>query len=297
MKCKICGCEDVKIIYHGPIKTGLLDGYTKKAWDVYQCQECKVIWNLAQTEETSEFYESEEYRKRIEGNSYISTYYEKHDKEVLDKLEMTGTDLFRERTVADIGCAGGSFLDFVSGAAKEIVAIEPSRTYQKALKEKGYHAYQYASEALKEWRGKCDVVTSFDVIEHVEDPASFAKEVFELLKDGGKAIIGTPTDYPILREMLGNLFDKFIFQVQHPWVLSKESLEKIFYAAGFHNIKIEIKQKYGLGNLLAWLHEEKPRGDIKFDFISDTLDAAYKKEMGKMGGEYLIVYATKGKTE
>lgn len=293
MKCKICGCEEIKIIYRGPIKTGLLDGYTEKEYDVYQCEQCKVIWNLAQEEETSEFYESEEYRKRIEGNSYISTYYEKHDKEVLDKLKMTGTEIFRNSIVADIGCAGGSFLDFVSGVARQIVAIEPSRTYQKVLKEKGYYAYQYASEALKKWDNKCDVVTSFDVIEHVDSPTNFAKEVYELLRTGGLAVIGTPTDYAVLRKMLGNKFDKFIFQVQHPWVLSEESLSLIFKEAGFNDIRIEKKQKYGLGNLLAWLHEEKPRGDIKFDFISDTLDAAYKKEMGRLGGEYLIIYATK----
>lgn len=294
MQCKICGSENIKIIYNGPIKTGLLDGYTSRDYEVYQCADCNVIWNDAQMEETSEFYESEEYRKRIEGNSEIQTYYDKHDKEVLDKLQMTGTEIFRNRVVADIGCAGGSFLDYVSGAATDIVAVEPSRTYQAELSKKGYHAYQYASEAAKDWNNKVDVVTSFDVIEHVDSPQEFMNDVYSLLKEGGKTIIGTPTDYPVLRKLLGAEFDKFIFQVQHPWVLSKNSLELIFERAGFKNVQVKIKQKYGLGNLIAWCNEGRPRGDIKFDFISDSVDEAYKSEMARFDrGEYLIVYATK----
>lgn len=293
MKCRICGCEETEVIYHGPIKTGLLDGYTAEDYDVYQCRKCKVIWNLAGHEKIREFYEDGEYRKRIDGNPEIDIYYRKYDREVLDKLELTGTDLFRNQVVADIGCGGGSFLDFVSGAAKEIVTIEPAKIYRKELQKK-YHAYPYAADAMESWQERCDIVTSFDVVEHAEDPREFIQDIFQLLKPGGKAVVGTPTDYPVLRRMLGDVFNKFVFQVQHPWILSKPSLQIMFEEAGFSDIRIETKQKYGLGNLLAWLKEGKPRGDVKFDFISDTLDAAYKKEMGHLAGEYLTVYAEKG---
>lgn len=292
-KCKICGCGNADIIYHGPIKTGLLSGYTDKDYPVYQCKSCKTIWNHAQEELDAEFYESTEYRNRIEGNSEIETYYDKHDKEVLDKLNMTGTDIFRGKNVADIGCGGGSFLDFVSHVAKKIIAIEPSRSYSEYLKEKGYYAYQYAADAINDWEDNIDVVTSFDVIEHVSDPQKFANDMYQLCAKGGKIICGTPTDYPVLRKMLGESFDKFIFQVQHPWILSKESMKLIFENAGFKNIEVRTKQKYGLGNLVAWLSEGKPRGDIKYDFISETVDSVYKTEMGQLNPEYIVVYAEK----
>ena len=51
MRCKLCGSENVKVIYNGEIKTGLLDGYTKEKWPVNQCQMCKAIWNEAQNKE------------------------------------------------------------------------------------------------------------------------------------------------------------------------------------------------------------------------------------------------------
>lgn len=291
-KCAICGNAG-EIIYDGPIKYGLLEGYTSENHKVFQCKVCKTIWNHAQEKYSSEFYESEEYRTRIEGNSQIETYYYRHDREVLDKLNITGTDIFRNKTIADIGCGGGSFLDFANTVARTIVAIEPSRTYRTELEGKGYHTFSYATEAILEWKGKCDVVTSFDVIEHVKSPEAFAKDMFDLCAEGGQVICGTPTDYPVLRELLGDRYNKFIFQIQHPWILSEKSLLLLFERAGFRSIKIEKIQKYGLGNLIAWLNEGKPRGDIKYDFISDAMNEAYKAEMARQNPEYLVVKALK----
>jgi len=295
MKCSICGCEDVKVIYTGELKTGLLSGWTDKEYNVFQCERCKTEWNEAYKDyDIGDYYESAEYRTRIENDISTEAYCEKYDKDVLDKLSMTGTGIFRNHVVADIGCGGGSFIDFIKGVASQTVAIEPSEIYRGGVKKKGHAAYAYASEACKDYEGKVDVVTSFDVIEHVESPQAFLDDAFRLCSKGGHVIIGTPTDYPILRKMLGATFDKFIFQVQHPWVLTDEAMIIMAEKAGFKNIWIKYKQKYGLGNLLSWLLDSTPRGDIKYDFIDDSINEAYKKSMSRKDVcEYIILYADK----
>lgn len=184
MECKLCGGSKVQIIYHGRLKTDLLSGHTKKDYDVWQCGECGTIWNEAYKEEQSDFYESDEYRNRIDGEANPELFYSKYDVLTLEKLSITGTGIFRNKIVADVGCGAGSFLDFVSGVAKEIVAIEPSETFRNALAGKGYHAFRYANEAY-DYFGKCDVVTSFDVIEHVENPRIFVKDMYSLCACGG----------------------------------------------------------------------------------------------------------------
>lgn len=295
MKCSICSSENVRIIYHGELKTGLLKDWTEKEYDVHQCQNCKTIWNEAYRDlNIEDYYESSEYRTRIETDTSIEAYCNKYDKDVLDKLMMTGTDIFRGKFVADIGCGGGSFLDFIKGVAAQTIAIEPSAIYREGLKEKGHKAYTYASEAKEEFSNRIDVITSFDVIEHVESPEKFLKDAYNLCSEGGNVIIGTPTDYPVLRQMLGRTFDRFIFQVQHPWVLSDKAMEIMAERVGFKNIRIEYKQKYGLGNLLSWLLDNTPRGDINYEFIDKGVDAAYRKSMSKADVcEYIILYATK----
>ena len=185
-------------------------------------------------------------------------------------------------------------IDFIRGSAKEVVGIEPSAIYQKGFRTKGIPVYSYANEA-QAYQGKADIVVSWDVIEHVEDPLSFLKDISLLLKPGGKLIVGTPTEYPVLRLLLGEVFDRFIFQANHPWIFSEQSLVYMSKKIGIlDNIYVCQKFRYGIGNTFSWLKEQKPLGDVQYDFISETLNEVWKKEMLKKGmGEYLILTAEK----
>jgi hypothetical protein len=111
-----------------------------------------------------------------------------------------------------------------------------------------------------------------------------------LLAPGGIAYIGTPTDYPVLRELLGTEFDAFVFSVQHPWVFSRASFEFMARKCGFSEYHVKFYQRFGLGNLIAWLQTREPKGDAVYDFVSPTLDAHYKSEMSKeQTAEYLVL--------
>ena len=85
MQCKICGSEKIKIIYNGLIRDGGLGNYTKNPVPMYQCNECSVIWH-EKTLDTKTYYESQEYRKQLEGSSEEQDFYRLHDKESLDKF-------------------------------------------------------------------------------------------------------------------------------------------------------------------------------------------------------------------
>jgi len=294
MKCPICQHNDIETIYEDYIRDGAAGNLTNNKYIMYQCKECLVIWHDIKENNIDKFYESSEYRMRMENNADFEFYSEHHDTEVLEKLEYTGTGLFRNRVVADIGCGGGSFLDFLSGVASEIIAIEPSEIYQKGLSKKGYKVYSYAKLALNNYKNKIDIVTSFDVIEHVENPLLFMQEIYGLLGDGGCAIIGTPSDAPIMRKLLGKVYEKFLFNYQHPWVFSQKNFELICYKAGFKHVKIEQKQRYGISNFITWLNEKQPKGHVEFDFISETMDNTWKRELESMCvADYLVVYLQK----
>lgn len=186
MKCKICGSENIDIIYNDLIRDGGLGQYTKKPIKIFQCKNCDVIWHDNEIADVKEYYETEEYRNELEGSSEEEKFYELHDKETLDKLNYTGTTIFRNKVVADIGCGCGAFLDYISGVAREVVAVEPSLKYRNIMSRKGFSTYSYADEAKKLYANKIDVITSFDVIEHVQSPESFIKDVYDLLTVGGR---------------------------------------------------------------------------------------------------------------
>ena len=295
MKCKICGSENTDIIYNDLIRDGGLGQYTKKPIKIFQCKNCDVIWHDNEIADVKEYYETEEYRNELEGSSEEEKFYELHDKETLDKLNYTGTTIFRNKVVADIGCGCGAFLDYISGVAREVVAVEPSLKYRNIMSRKGFSTYSYADEAKKLYANKIDVITSFDVIEHVQSPESFIKDVYDLLTAGGKAIIGTPTDAPVMRSLLGKDYEKkLLFSTQHLWILSEKNLRIISEKCGFKNIDIKYYQRYGIDNMLGWLKNKEPKSEIKQKFITETLNNVWKAQLVDNGlADYIVLYLEK----
>lgn len=295
MKCKLCSSAHIKIIYHGKIRNGGIGQYTQQDVPIYQCEDCGVIWHEKEDKNIGQYYESTQYRDSLEGSSDIEEFYRLHDKESMAKFTYTGTELFRHKTVTDIGCGGGAFLDCLSGIAGEIVAVEPSAYYRNIMTQKGYHTYPYAAEAAKDWKEKIDVAVSFDVIEHVEEPIQFLEDIRLLLCENGEAVIGTPTDAPVMRQMLGNIYEqRLLFSTQHLWIFSEKNLKMMAEEAGFKQMEVRYFQRYGLSNFIGWMKEQRACGEPDYSFISETMDAVWKSELSRQGlSDYIVLYLKK----
>lgn len=296
MKCKICKSNRIEITYKGCIRNGGVGNYTEAPVIMWKCEDCGVIWHDSVIDNAKEFYESEEYRNSVNGSSDAELFYELYDKNSLEKFSYTGTDIFRNKKVADIGCGPGAFLDFLRGVADTVIAVEPSLTYRTVMEKKGYqYLYAYADEAKNDWKGRVDIITSFDVIEHVENPKEFLADIFELLSEKGMAVIGTPTEAPVMRRLLGNDYEKqVLFSTQHIWSFSGGALKIMAGEAGFSEISVRYEQRYGLENLLGWLKTKKPCSDIEDSVITKTLDMVYKTECKANGlADYVVLYAYK----
>ncbi len=289
MKCKLCGAKSIGITYKGVIRDGQFGNFTRQEIEIYQCNECGVMWH-ERVEEGTDFYESEKYRVKVEGTSDVGHFYMIHDRESLDKFKITGTELFRNKVVADIGCAGGAFLDYINAVSKHVIAIEPSNIYRKVMLQKGYECFAYASHANEKWGGKINVIVSFDVIEHVDNPIEFIKEAYELLSDDGTVYIGTPTDAPVMRKLMGKEYDSFVFTTQHPWIFNSMSLEYMTKKCGIEKYSIYFYQRYGLGNCLNWLMNKRPGKQVSFDFISKGMDELWKSELERQElADYIVL--------
>lgn len=220
--------------------------------------------------------------------------YLRYGDRVLECMNYTGTECVYGKRVLDFGCAEGMYLDAIKGIAKETIGVELNRKMQGSLRMRGHKVYASLGECLEHEAESVDVVVSFDVIEHVEDPQKVLSQLHGLLDEDGRLIMGTPTDSPVLRELVGREFEKFLFHMGHLWVFSEDSLKLCLERAGFKMIEIKNVYKYSLGNVLGWLQERRPVGNKKYDFITDTLNEVWKHEMEKLGtGDYLVAYARK----
>lgn len=97
--------------------------------------------------------------------------------------------------VLDIGCGGGLFLSEMKKAGAECLGIELSDT--RAFYAKTKHALEIIKRPIEDeywtaYHGSFDVVTLWDVIEHVNYPLATLKSAAAMLKSGGILLIDTP---------------------------------------------------------------------------------------------------------
>jgi 2-polyprenyl-6-hydroxyphenyl methylase / 3-demethylubiquinone-9 3-methyltransferase len=100
-----------------------------------------------------------------------------------------------DKQVLDIGCGGGIMTEMLArsgakatGIDAETAMIDIAKAHQGELKI-NYQAAKLADFAKT--KKTFDVITAYEVIEHVSDPAAFLEQCDQLLKPGGQIWLST----------------------------------------------------------------------------------------------------------
>lgn len=271
-QCEICSLGVKLPIYEGPIRLGQLGHYSDKSYRVSQCGQC----NVASLDYEHLNYETDNYRKSVDGESSAGSFYKQHDKEQLEYLRMLGTELPRDATVCDVGCGGGSFLDYMSGVASKTIGVEPGEFFHSSLLSRGHEVYPYMENCIERYADTVDLVVSFNVIEHVKNPLNFLRDMYRLLRPGGTLLLCTPNLDNWLINFAPDKFSKFFYRRVHPWYFCKKSLENMCNLCDITDYSVKYSQRYGLANALTWIREGRGSGNDATHFLSG-LDGSYKQ--------------------
>lgn len=142
--------------------------------------------------------------------------------------------------VVDAGAGSGVFLTELLAAAPsaQVVAVEPGEDLAEQARARGLRVVEKPVELCDELGGEADVVTSFEVIEHVHDPLEFVRAVARLAKPGGLILVtglnGDGFDVQVLWSEA-----KAVSPPHHLNFLSVEGLESLFRRAGLSEIEVE----------------------------------------------------------
>jgi SAM-dependent methyltransferase len=115
------------------------------------------------------------------------------------------------RRVLDIGCGGGLFLAKMQAAGADVLGVELSDTRAHYAKTKyGFEVVKRTieDEYWKSFHGTFDVVTLWDVIEHVNFPLATLSAAAKMLKSGGILLIDTPC-----RDAFYHRFGEFTYKI------------------------------------------------------------------------------------
>ena len=284
MKCISCNSDEYQIVYNGPIRSGSYGKLTSKNFKVIECKKC----SLTRLEEFPEIhYENDEYRLDYNDTSDIGDYFNNHDYEQTPRINKIGIDKFRDKVVLDFGCGGGSFLDSIKGIAKKTIAIEPFVGYHESLKSRGHEVYSDVKDCSS-LNSTIDIVISFGVIEHINEPLDYLTNAYDLLKLNGKMFIETDNLDDILVKLGFKEFEPFYYRTVHSYYFNAKSLKELAQKAGFNEIIVGHRHGFGISNTIKWLNARKPGALNKLEFITPEIDCALVKMLENTGMAELL---------
>lgn len=228
--CSICGSKSIR-----KIRAEAFDVDTLTFVDIVECNACDFAWQFPLSrsgEESVGFYEKA-YSER--GTTQTSTDYfnPRVKREVVElEVDFVGGLPVADKFLLDIGAGSGAFAKSASESGWDVVAVDP------ALNES-----DDVFDGIKAVRGTTDdvpvdcffdVVTMWDVIEHMFDPKAQILKAKSRLKNKGWLVIETGNYKSGSRLSVG--VSHWIFQQDHRWYFSPDSMESILLECGFSNI-------------------------------------------------------------
>ncbi len=126
----------------------------------------------------------------------------RHDKaDECWQLTRSTLDEVAGRRILDVGCGRGAFLDRAAAAGMVTTGLEPDVEAQRTVATR----HRVIAAAIDDpstslTAGSFDVVTMWDVLEHVSDPRAALQVAIDALVPGGRLIVATPA--------MGTVFDR-----------------------------------------------------------------------------------------
>lgn len=240
IKCNLCLIDDTEIVF--------IEGN----YIVVKCKNCGLIYTNPQPEEEErpQFFTEENIKKSITYQKKMKEFYiEGHIplyKWVLNRLHrFTKTN----KKILDIGSGLGVFLKLSQEYGWEPYGVDIAEGGVKYAKEVYglKNVFRGTLEQSEFQLNYFDVITLFDVLEHITDPLSLLGKVRLYLKENGVVFIHVPNinftlkRAHIKRKIFKKDFDLLIPET-HLYHFSQSTIKKMLKKAGFKNIKIEIPE-------------------------------------------------------
>ena len=244
--CAVCGREGGQLWLHGPDR---LHG-RREDYALMRCSACSLVW-LSNPPKPSDMYlhYTDAYHKLISSAGENSFERWRDRIQTLRRQKQAGTLL-------DVGCSSGGFLGFFQGESWKLYGIEMSADCAKRAEARtGAQVFvgdildaPFASESF-------DVITCFDVLEHVYQPRQAMAKVGEWLKPGGIFYVQVPNVDSAEARVFGSYWHGLELP-RHLFHYSPASLKSLAASAGLEVFLLETRRNPAVGTSLRYVWDD-----------------------------------------
>ena len=235
-----------------------------------QCVNCGLVY-VSPRPDPEELYQlySESYFNNDDSGTVGYTNYIRDEQNIRKtfRRRLARVERFAERgSVLDVGCAAGFFLSEAKARGWTPQGVDVSQfAVNYTQKTFDIPARQGALLDLDFPENSFDLITMWDVIEHVPDPHAHMDKIARMLKPGGVFALATPDVDSLPAKLTGKRWVGYKLQEEHVYYFSADTLRAMLNRAG-----LEVVDAYHVGKY------------VTFDLFFNRL-GMYSSILGRMG--------------
>jgi 2-polyprenyl-3-methyl-5-hydroxy-6-metoxy-1,4-benzoquinol methylase len=272
--CDLCGSDRYKVRFPSTLGDGAggdLSAYrcTSSGYGqhhtIVECLSCGLVYANPRYDsgEMLARYEAVEDPLYIEERQGRVLTFERHLRP-LEKIVPPGDG----RRLLDVGCYTGVFIEIADQHGWDAWGVEPSQWAAAHARSTGLQVVEGTMATADFEDATFDVITMWDVIEHLEQPSAEVGQAFRLLKPGGVLVAHTMDLDSLFARLMGRRWPWLM--EMHIYFFTRRTLSKLVEKAGFRVITIKPQGRYlrlgylatrvaaysrPLGGALGWLFD------------------------------------------
>jgi SAM-dependent methyltransferase len=244
--CPVCGQTGAREWLRAPDRFhGRQEKYT-----LVRCPGCSLVW-LSQPPKPTEMqrHYTDAYDRLISAAGQNSPHRWRERKKTLAQYKQSGA-------ILDLGCSSGSFLQSLPSESWELSGIEMSADSARSA-EANTGAKVFVGEILEASfpPESFDVITCFDVLEHLYEPRKIMARIAEWLKPGGIFYVLVPNVDSAEARVFGSYWHGLELP-RHLFHYSPASLKFLAESAGFREVSLETRRNPAVGTSLRYVGDD-----------------------------------------
>jgi SAM-dependent methyltransferase len=278
--CKLCGSRRADHVY------------TKNGFELVRCTSCGLVYvlNPPMREEIERHYSfASGYHTVFRSDS--SAESRAHAARAVDFLRIVRSHSPVGR-ILDVGCSVGFFLERACAEGWSTFGVEISDDTAELARGRGLDVFTGTLEEAHFPPSSFDVVTMWDVVEHLQDPVATVAVGASVLKPGGVLVISTPN--------IGGMFPQLSYHAarwtgswphpeppSHLFQFSKPTIRRLLEQRGLVPVEIRdrrIPLSYTFGDRRLLLREPK-----RLAYAAVFAPLAYLAPLARSGDDMVVI--------
>jgi 2-polyprenyl-3-methyl-5-hydroxy-6-metoxy-1,4-benzoquinol methylase len=231
----------------------------------------------------------EELVRHYEGysrNEYVSPVTIKRYNELLDEFEKYK----KTGKILDIGCDTGAFLTEAKKRGWIVYGTEYTDKAIEKCTKNGIIMHKGKLDPTWFAKDMFDIVTSFEVIEHINSPVEEVRNICEILRSGGLFYVTTPNFNATERFILKDKYTTIIQYPEHLCYYTKRTLHYLLSNNGFRKLRI-VTTGFSLTQIrisLSLSNERQVSPTSSDEMIRTKMEGNLLLRLGKAVTNYLL---------